>query len=129
MEKLYSCLKMAGGGDTSPLDSPLPTPITVSLTTPPTSRFGFIMMCGKLCHSCFEITARTTLAQFGHFALKTRVRLRKGGSTPKILQGCATGLVTARWRCSAAAVYRQLVIMKIIYCATVSNLMKIICYF
>ena len=93
MEKLYSsktCLKMAGGGMHPPhpsLDPPLPALITLSLTTTPTSRFGFSMMRGKFCHSCFEITARrpTALAQFGHFTLKTRVRFQKGGrgSTPK----------------------------------------------
>ena len=37
------------------------------------------MMWGKFCHSCFEITGRTALAQFGHFTLKTRVRFQKGG--------------------------------------------------
>ena len=83
MEKLYSsktCLKMAGGGRgaslTSPLDPPLPALITMSLTTTPTSRFGFRMMRGKFCHSCFKITARTALARFRHFTLKTRVRFR-----------------------------------------------------
>ena len=47
MEKLYSsktCLKMAGGGMHSPHLYPLlPALITVSLTTTPTSRFGFNM--------------------------------------------------------------------------------------
>ena len=47
---------------TSPLDPPLPAPITMSLTTTPTSQFGFSMMWGKFCHSCFETTARTALA-------------------------------------------------------------------
>ena len=36
-----------------------PAPITMSLTTTPTSRFGFSRMWGKFCHSCFEITGRT----------------------------------------------------------------------
>ena len=76
---------------TSLLDRPLPAQITISLTTTPTSRFGFSMMCGKFCHSCFEITARTALSQFGHFTLKTRVRFEKGGgSTPLTPPGCAT---------------------------------------
>ena len=77
MEKLYSsktCLKMAGGGDASPLDRPMPALITMPLTTTPTSRFGFSMMRGKFCQSCFEVRARTALAQFEHFTLKTRVR-------------------------------------------------------
>ena len=85
MEKLYSSktrLKLAGGGDASPtfpLDPPLLALITMSLTTTPTSRFGFNMMWGKFCRSCFEITAYIALAQFGHFTLKTRVRFKKGG--------------------------------------------------
>ena len=70
-----------------PMDPPLPAPITMSLTTTPTSRFGFSMVRGKFCHSCFEITARTALAQFGHSTLKTRVRFKKGGRPPR---GCAT---------------------------------------
>ena len=73
---------MAGGEDASPtslLDLPLPTRITMSLTTTPTSRFGSGMMRDKFCHSCFEITAHTVLAQFGHFTLKTNVRFQKGG--------------------------------------------------
>ena len=88
MEKLYSSktyLKIAGGKDASPtfpLDPPLPARITMSLTTTPTSRFRFSMICGKFCHSCVEITARTALAQFGHFTLKTKVRLEKGGFRP-----------------------------------------------
>ena len=36
-------------------------------------------MWGKFCQSSFEITARTVLAQFGHFTLQTRVRFQKGG--------------------------------------------------
>ena len=80
MEKLYSSktyLKVAGGeGCMHPQYLPLPSLITMSLTTTPTSRFGFSMMRGKFCHSCFEITARTALAQFGHFTLKTRVKVR-----------------------------------------------------
>ena len=69
---------------TSLLDPPLPARITMSLTTTLTSRFGFCVMCGKFCHSCFEITARTALTQFGHFTLKTKVRFEKGGgSTPQ----------------------------------------------
>ena len=62
-------------GDASPtslLDPPLPQQIT-SLTNRPTSRFGFSMMWGKFCHSCFEITARTALAQFGRFKNKDSV--------------------------------------------------------
>ena len=38
-------------------------------------------------HSCFEISARTALAQFGHFTLKTRVRFQRGGGFDP---GCAT---------------------------------------
>ena len=67
---------------TSPLDPPLPTLITMSLTTSPPSRFGFSMMCGKFCYSCFEITARTALAQFRHFTLKRRFRFQKGEGRP-----------------------------------------------
>ena len=67
----------------SPLDPPMPALMTVSLTTTPTSRFGFSMVQGKFCLSCFEITARTALAQFGHLTLKTRVRFQKEGLTPK----------------------------------------------
>ena len=55
-------LKKAGGGMHPPLDPLLPTLITMSLTTTPTSRFGFSMMRDKFCQSCFEITARTALA-------------------------------------------------------------------
>ena len=61
----------------TPLDPPLPALITMTVTTTPTSRFGFSMMGGKFCHSYFEITARTALAQFGHFTLKTRIRFQK----------------------------------------------------
>ena len=98
MEKLYSsktCLKTAGGEMHSPhplpLNPPLPAPKAMSITTTPTSRFGISMMWGKFCHSCFEITARTALAQFGHFTLKTRVRFQKGGGgdPPNPLPGWA----------------------------------------
>ena len=87
MPKLYSsktCLKMDGGGDASPLplDPFLPAPITMYLTTTSTSRFGFNIMWGKFCHSCFEITACTALAQFRHFTLKTRIRFQKGNFNP-----------------------------------------------
>ena len=88
MKKLYSskaCLKMAGGGDalpTPPGSAPACTDNNVSYHYP-TSRFGFSMIWGKFCQSCFEITARTTLAQFGHFTLKSRVWFQKGGLTPK----------------------------------------------
>ena len=87
MEKLHSSktyLKTAGGEDASPtslLDPPLPAR-TMFLTTTPTSRFGFSMMCGKFCQSCVKITARSALAQFGHFTLKTKVRFEKGGFRP-----------------------------------------------
>ena len=64
---------------TSLLDLPMPARITMSLTTMPTSRFGFSMMWGKFCHSCFEITPRTALE---HFTLKTSVRFQKGGGRP-----------------------------------------------
>ena len=80
--KLYSsktCLKMAGVGDAFPLDPPMLALITMSLSTTPTSRFGFSMLRGKFCQSCFQVTARTALAQFGHFTLKTRVQFQKGG--------------------------------------------------
>ena len=95
MEKLHSsitCLKMAGGGDAFPsLDPPLPALITLSLTTTPTSRLGFSMMRGKFCHSCFEITARTALAQVGHFTFNTRVWFQKGKGRPSNPPpGCAT---------------------------------------
>ena len=33
----------------------------------------------QICPNCFEITARTALAQFGYFTLKTKVRFHKGG--------------------------------------------------
>ena len=65
-----------------PLDSSLLVLITMSLTTMPTSRFFFSMMWGKFCHSCFEITARTALAQFVHFTLKTMVRFQRWGFDP-----------------------------------------------
>ena len=61
-------------------DLPLPERITMSLTTTPTSRSGFSMMRGKFCQ-CFEI-ARTAVAQFGYFTLKTRVRFQKEGFQP-----------------------------------------------
>ena len=61
-------------GDASPpLGSASAALISMFLTTTPTSRFGFSMMWGKFCHSCFEITARIALAQFGHFTLQARV--------------------------------------------------------
>ena len=44
-----------------PLDPPLSVLISMYLTTTPTSRFGFSMMCDKFCHTCFEITARSRL--------------------------------------------------------------------
>ena len=69
-------------GDAFLLDPPMPALITMSLTTTPASRFGFSMMRDKFCHSCFKITARTALAQFKHFTLKTGVRFRKGGFDP-----------------------------------------------
>ena len=78
---------------TSPLDAPLPALIAMSLAIALTSRFGFIMMRGKFCHSCFEITACTVLAQLGHFTLKTRVWFQKRrASTPSPPSGCATAL-------------------------------------
>ena len=76
---------MAGGGmdpPQPPLDLLLRALITLSLTTTPTSQFGFSMMRDKFGHSCFEIAARTALAQFGHFTLNTRVRFQKGGGRP-----------------------------------------------
>ena len=57
----------------SPGSAPARTDNNVSHHTP-TSRFCFSMMRGQFCHSCIEITARTALAQFGHFILKTRVQ-------------------------------------------------------
>ena len=99
MEKLYSsttCLKMAGGEDIFPrslLDLPLPARIIMSLNTTPTSRFGFRMMRGKFCHSCFEITPRTAL---GHFTLKTSVRFQKGGVDPRTPLG-APLVLPAGW--------------------------------
>ena len=67
-----------------PLDPPLLALITMFLTTTPTNRFGFTMLRGKFCHSCFAITALTAFAQFGHFTLKTRVRFQTGDvSTPE----------------------------------------------
>ena len=67
-----------------PPDAPLPALIfiTMSLTSTPTSRFGFSMMRGEFYHSCFEIITRTALAQFGHFTLKTRVWFQKGEVRP-----------------------------------------------
>ena len=86
-------------GDASPhpfLDPPLPVPITMSFTTTPTKRFGFSMMWGKFCQSCFEITARTTLAHFGHFTLKTRVWFQKGGfDQPNPLLGASLKCIFA----------------------------------
>ena len=75
-------------GDASPhfsLDPPLLAQITMTFTTTPTTRFGFSVRWGKFCQNCFEITARTALAQFGHFTVKTRVWFQKGGgsSTPQ----------------------------------------------
>ena len=63
---LKTWLEMAGGGggggSASRLDPPMPAPITMSLITTPTRRFGFSMMRGKFCQRCFELTARTALA-------------------------------------------------------------------
>ena len=42
--------------------------------------FGFSTIWGKF---CFEITARTRQAQFGHFTSKTRFSFKKGSSTPQ----------------------------------------------
>ena len=84
MEKLYSsktCSKMAGGEDASLLVLLLPAWIIMSLTTIPTSRFGFSMICGKFCHSCVRITARAALAQLEHFTLKQKFGLKRGGVT------------------------------------------------
>ena len=77
---------------TSLLDPPLPARISMSPTTTLTNRFGFSMICGKFCHSCVEITARTAIAQFGHSILKTKVRFEKGGGfdPPNPSPGCAT---------------------------------------
>ena len=77
---------VGGGGGMHPHVTPgsaLLALTTMSLTTTPTSRFGFSMMRGKFCHRCFETTAPTALARFGHFTLKTRVRFQKGGSDPQ----------------------------------------------
>ena len=84
---------------TSLLDPPLPAWITMSLTTTPTSRFGFSMICSKFCHSCVEMTARTAFAQFEHFTLKTKVRFEKGGGfDPQTPPGGAT--VTNKRKCN-----------------------------
>ena len=97
MEKLYSsktCLKMASEENafpTSLMDPPQPAGITMSLTTTPTSRFGFSMIRAKFCHSCVEITARTALTQFGHFTLKQKFGLKRGGFRP-CPPGCATAV-------------------------------------
>ena len=65
--------------------------LKLPFTTTTTSRFGFSIMCGKFCHSCFEITACSALAQFGHFAFRTRVPFQKKGVlTPQTSPGCAT---------------------------------------
>ena len=94
MEKLYlskTCLKMAGGEDASLLVPLLPARIIMSLTTIPTSRFGFSMICGKFCHSYVKITARTALVQFEHFTLKLKFGLKRGDfDPPNNLLGCAT---------------------------------------
>ena len=87
MNKLYSSKNTFengwwGGGGASPMDLPMAALIITSLTTTPTSRFSFNMMRGKVCQICFEITARTVLAQFGHFTLKIRVRFNKGEFRP-----------------------------------------------
>ena len=65
--------------------SPLPALITTSFTTALTSQSGFCIMRGKFCHSYFEITPRTGLAQFGHFTLRTlQIRFQmEGASTPQ----------------------------------------------
>ena len=73
LHSLNTCFKMAGGGMHPTLDPPPPALITMSLTTTPTSRFGFSKMGGKVCQSCLEIRGRTALAQLGHFTLKTSV--------------------------------------------------------
>ena len=105
MEKLYSsktCLKMAGGENASPtslLDPPLPARITMSFTTTPTSRFGFSMMCGKFCHSCFECRYCTCTVWTLH--LKNKSSIWKGGvSTPDPLLGAPLVLTSTsmmRW--------------------------------
>ena len=62
MEKLYSSKNMFENGwweVASLLDPPMPALIAMSLTTTPTSQFGFSMMRGKFCQGCFEITAHT----------------------------------------------------------------------
>ena len=87
MEKfvfMESILKMAGGvcTPTSSLDPSLPAPITTSLTATPNSWFGFSMMWSKFCHRCFEITAHTALAQFGHFTSKQGFGLKKKRGDP-----------------------------------------------
>ena len=67
------------------LDPLLLALITLSLTFASTSRIGFSMMWGKFCHSCFEITAQTALALFGHFTLKNKGLFSKGGSISQTL--------------------------------------------
>ena len=63
--------------------------------------FCFSMMRGKFCHSCFEITARTVLALFGHITLKTKVRFQKEGGGVRLpdlplWQGCKLELARTR---------------------------------
>ena len=108
MEKLYSsktCLKIVGGRNANRLDPPMLTLISMSLTSTPTSRFCFSMMQGKFCQSCFEVTAGTTLVQFGHFTLKTRVRFQRRGFDPQTPDECATGATKGRPRTSCLINY------------------------
>ena len=92
IEKLYSsktCLQMAGGGIYSAhptLSPPLTAPITMSLTTAPTRRFGFSMMWGKFCHSCHNSTYCTCTVWTLHFKNKSSVSKGWGVDPP----GCTT---------------------------------------
>ena len=75
---------MAGGGMHPPHPPGLAPARTDNNVFYHYSKSNQPMMRGKFCHSYFEITARTALAQFGHFrpTLKTRVRFRKGEFRP-----------------------------------------------
>ena len=87
MEKFYSlktCLKMAGGGmhpvartDNNVSYNYANQPIWLQYDV------------GQILTQLFYMTARTALAQFGQFTLKTRVRFQKEEFRPPLPPGCA----------------------------------------
>ena len=111
MEKLYSSKNMFENGWCVGVHPPWIRPcphalITMSLTTTLTNRFGFRMMPGKFCQSCFEIAVRTALAEFGHFTLQFKIKglVSKGGGRPPNPPGCVTG-VACRTRILACIMF------------------------